>query len=221
MERRSSTRVLVLGEVRLYREGLAALLRTETCAEVVAASCHDGALAAHDDRTHAVVVDGTHGRGLDAARQVITAAPSAKVLVVGTPNDEAEVLAFAEAGVDGFVEPDAGIGELAASLESAGRGEARCSPRITGILLRRLSVVGRPRELAARLPDLTRREREIVELIADGLSNKEIARRLFIEVATVKNHVHNILEKLQVSRRTEAAAQLNGIRVRAAAGDEI
>jgi len=100
------------------------------------------------------------------------------------------------------------------------RGEAVCSPRVAGALLRRIAALatdGRSDRVPAHL---TKREREIMGLIDEGLSNKEIAKRLRIEVATVKNHVHNILEKLQVHRRGEAAARVRAALPRRAVGSD-
>jgi len=95
-----------------------------------------------------------------------------------------------------------------------------CSPRVAGALLRRIAALatdGRSDRVPAHL---TNREREIMGLIDEGLSNKEIAKRLRIEVATVKNHVHNILEKLQVHRRGEAAARVRAALPRRAVGSD-
>jgi two-component system nitrate/nitrite response regulator NarL len=95
-------------------------------------------------------------------------------------------------------------------VRSVTRGETLCSPRIAATLFRRVAALAADRRVGDErtLRRLTRRERQIVDLIADGLSNKEIAHRLQIEFATVKNHVHNILEKLQVTRRADAVAAL-------------
>src|SRR5881296_1366294 len=90
------------------------------------------------------------------------------------------------------------------------RGVAICSPRVAACLLRRVAALAAGHGGDLPRAQLTNREREIVRLIDNGLSNKEIARALGIEVATVKNHVHNILEKLQVHRRGEAAARVRG-----------
>ena len=108
----------------------------------------------------------------------------------------------------GFVERDAGLDELVTSIVCAARGEASFPPPIATTLLRRVASLSGAPGVSADVAGLTARERQIVEVIAEGLSNKEIAARLSIEVATVKNHVHNILEKLQVSRRSEVVTQL-------------
>ncbi|HEX7241600.1 MAG TPA: response regulator transcription factor, partial [Longimicrobiaceae bacterium] len=117
------------------------------------------------------------------------------------------VLACAEAGVSGYVSRGASLDDLVGALRSVARGELVCSPHIAGSLFRRVAALSERRE-ASPAAVLTPREREILGLIDQGLSNKEISRRLRIELSTVKNHVHNLLEKLQVSRRGAAAACL-------------
>ena len=133
------------------------------------------------------------------------------MVALGVADADDHVLGCAEAGVAGYVPRDASLDDLVAVIESAFRGEAICSPRIAGSLLRRIATLAAGQNGTMPLAHLTGREREIVRLIDRGLSNKEIARDLGIEVATVKNHVHNILEKLQVRRRGEAAARMRGI----------
>jgi DNA-binding NarL/FixJ family response regulator len=105
------------------------------------------------------------------------------------------------------VSREATLAELLDGVEAAARGEALVSEPVAAALIRRVASVAGERTVANGTL-LTRREREIVRLIGDGLSNKEIATSLQIELATVKNHVHNILEKLHVARRGEAAARL-------------
>ncbi len=126
------------------------------------------------------------------------------VVVFGIREREDEIIEYAEAGVAGYVTRDSSLAELIDVVESVARGETLLSPRIAALLLRRVKTAARPGP-AARL---TPREAEIVRLIDDGLSNKQIARRLTIELPTVKNHVHSILEKLEVKRRAEAAARV-------------
>ena len=107
----------------------------------------------------------------------------------------------------GFVTRDSSVDELLAVLEAAMVGEIRCSPRITGTLFRRVSTLAARRETGS-IGNLTAREMDVLRCIERGLSNKEISRDLGIELSTVKNHVHNLLDKLGVHRRGEAAAQL-------------
>ena len=203
-------RVFVLVRVRLYREGIAAALAADDRFCVVGA---DGdravrAPAARELAPDVVLVEaGARGRACVRARDPRRGARAARVVALGIAEEEADVLPLAEAGIAGWV--DAGrIGGRPARGGRSGRGgrgallstDDREPAAPAGVARRRISRDG------LDTPTLTRRQREIVALIDEGLSNKEIARRLSIELPTVKNHVHNILEKLQVSRRGAAAA---------------
>jgi len=196
--------VLLIGGVRLHREGIALLLGRNPRLRVSAVPASAEALARGAASADVVVVDTADHDGLESmSRLAETGVP---IVALGVPADVADVIGFAERGALGFVEREASVDELMKSVLSAARGEASLPPRIGTALLRRV-IAPSPRRTSADAP-LTVRERQIVDLIGDGLSNKEIAARLTIEVATVKNHVHNILEKLQVSRRTDAVDRL-------------
>jgi two-component system, NarL family, nitrate/nitrite response regulator NarL len=203
-------RVAVCAGVRLYCEGLAqALDRTDgiqVVAAVASATAADELRAADPE---VVIVDVTGPEGPDELRRIADVVPAAKAVALAVPELESAVLACAEAGLTGFVTRDSSLAELVDAVEHAVRDELVCSPQIAGSLLRRVhTLAARAQTTAASPSRLTRREREIVALIDEGLSNKQIAGRLSIELATVKNHVHNILEKLGVTRRGEAAAAL-------------
>jgi two-component system nitrate/nitrite response regulator NarL len=198
-------RVLVVAEVRLHREGIAALLGVDGPLKVAAIAGSGDDLANGARAADVAVVDVAGEEGLSAVRRVAEVAPL-PIVAIGAPKGEDQVLAFAQAGVLGFVERDATVDQLRSGVESVARGEACCPPRIATTLLKRLTRTGGGARTAPELTNLTGRERQIVDLIAEGLSNKEIAHRLCIEVATVKNHVHHILEKLQVPRRADVAA---------------
>jgi DNA-binding NarL/FixJ family response regulator len=202
-------RVVLVADVRLHREGVAALLAGDKRLRVTALARPAADLAPWSNPPDVVIVDASADGGTESIRQ-ITSAVRQPIVALGVPDEEQDVIAFAESGVLGFVEREASVEELVASVVSAARGEASFPPRIATTLLRRVSALAAPRR-PADAAGLTGRERQIVQLIAQGLSNKEIATRLCIEVATVKNHVHNILEKLQVSRRSDAVARLRVI----------
>jgi DNA-binding NarL/FixJ family response regulator len=106
----------------------------------------------------------------------------------------------------GYVPRDGSLSDLVAAIESAAHGELRCSPKIAASLFQRVARL--TDETRHSTASLTRREEEIARLIDQGLSNKQIARRLQIEVSTVKNHVHSVLKKLQATRRTLVATRL-------------
>ncbi len=200
------TRVLIAADIRLYREGLAQILSGHDNIGVVGATASAQETLAAVPGTHpdVVLLDMAMPESLTVVRVLADAEPAVKVVALAVAESEQDVIACAEAGVAGYVLREGSLGDLLATVESVSRGEAICSPRMTATLLRRLALLagGRPQT------PLTARELEIVRLVDQGLSNKDIARRLCIEVATVKNHVHNVLEKLQVHRRGEAAARL-------------
>jgi two-component system, NarL family, nitrate/nitrite response regulator NarL len=131
-----------------------------------------------------------------------------KVVAFSVADTEDEVCECAEAGIAGYVARNGSKEDLITAVENAVRGEVLCSPRVAASLFRRLAAhVQTSRQRPPEAP-LTGREQDIITLIDTGLSNKEIARQLKISLPTVKNHVHNILEKLQVRRRGAAAALL-------------
>jgi two-component system nitrate/nitrite response regulator NarL len=117
------------------------------------------------------------------------------------------VIAVAEAGASAYVTPDGSMEDLACVVESVERGEVLCSPGMAAGLFRRVATLARDRQLDPIDEKLTARELDVLRLVEAGLSNKEIATALSIELPTVKNHVHRILEKLHVNRRSEAAAR--------------
>lgn len=200
-------RVFILAEIRLYREGLAHVLRHRVNVIGTGAAWEDAAPTLVALQPDIVLVDMATPRSFDAVREIVTSEPPVKVVALGVPNAEAELLACAEAGVSGYVTRDDSLETMVAAIESVARGELLCTPRMAAVLFERVSVL----TTSARPADafrLTPREREIAELIDVGLSNKAIAQHLCIELPTVKNHVHNILEKLQVHRRGDAAARL-------------
>lgn len=207
------SRVVIISSIRLYREGLAEVLSQQADIDVVGTLGYPplGVEALADLRPDVVLMDLGSREGLATLRQVAHGGPEIRIVALGLPETEGYVVACAEAGAAGYVPREATLDDLVRAIRAAERGEARCSPRVAAGLFRRLARWGRsdpgaePDGAAIRL---TRREREIAGLIELGLSNKEIAVRLGIELATVKNHVHNLLEKLRVHRRGEAAARL-------------
>src|SRR5262249_6125678 len=128
-----------------------------------------------------------------------------RILVFAVPEDIRAILTLAEAGADGFVTANATIPELVEAIERATAGELLCSPRIAAQLLRHAARRDHSIEQNGD-PTLTIREQQVFSLIKRGLSNKEIASALSIAEATVKNHVHHLLEKLRVSSRGQAVA---------------
>ena len=205
--------VLIASGVRLYSEGLCRCLRDEGSTAVVG-SCRepDEVLAMVElHQPGALVLDQALPAGLELVRTLQGGRCQPSVIALGMPDQEDMLLEWAEAGVAGFVPRDASMEDLIETLVCAVHGELRCSPQFAGRLLGRLRQRGFVGAVTTTDGNpLTPRESEIVSLIDRGLSNKAIAAELGIELATVKNHVHNLLEKLQVHRRGEAAARLRG-----------
>jgi two-component system, NarL family, nitrate/nitrite response regulator NarL len=206
--------VFVVSGVRLYREGLVEALERESGLAVAGAAADLAGALEHVRRgeSDVVLLDVDTGYALDGLA-ALGAAARAPVVVLAVPELEAEVIAWAEAGVSGYLTRDQSLPELIDVVRRAVRGEASFSPVVGGALLRRVAALASERPRPASAARLTAREREILPLIELGLTNKEIARRLSIEVSTVKNHVHNILEKLQVQRRSEAAGRFHAATV--------
>jgi len=205
-------RVLVVSDIRLYRDGLAQVFADERRLAVVgsAADAPAAARLAAEHRPDVALVDMAMPQSGAAVRGISAIAPAVKVVALGIRESEQDLIACAEVGVAGYVPRAASVQDLVTVLEGVGRGELFCSPHTAATLWRRVAALAATAGGTTRESTLTRREREIGSLLEAGLSNKDIAVRLGIEVATVKNHVHNLLEKLEVHRRAQAVARLQG-----------
>jgi two-component system nitrate/nitrite response regulator NarL len=202
-------KVLISAPVRLYRDALAELLtRQDDIVVVGAVGGQNRTLAALQEvEPDIVLLDLEHDASVETIRE-LAAFVQTKVVGVAASNDEEAMVAYAEAGVAGFVNHEDDASDLAEAIHCAARGEFRCSPRTAGTLLRHIArlAADSPNGSASTRP-LTGRERDVMLLLEEGLSNKQIAASLQIELPTVKHHVHHILEKLEVSRRSEAVAR--------------
>jgi two-component system nitrate/nitrite response regulator NarL len=203
------TRVLILAEIGVYREALSQSLGSDERFDVVgvAAGPEEAVTAVDEVGPEIVLVDMPTPAGADAVRTLVAAAPEIQVIALAIPEVERDVIAFAEAGASGYVAREGSIDDLVAAVESVARGECLLSPEIAAKLVRRVATLAREPRLEPIDERLTARELDVLRLIDEGLSNKEIAKALSIELPTVKNHVHSILEKLNVRRRTAAAAR--------------
>ena len=202
---------LVWIPVRIYREGLLHALRDDPRIEGVAAPCD--ARACRDElltlRPTVLVVDATAPEALQLAREARDAGVG--VVALGIAEQERDVLAFAEAGVAAYVTLDDPLETLLSAMRDVALGDATFSPRIAGMVLRHVASLATAREQSSRRTvHLTRREVEILRLVGEGLTNKQIAAALSIELPTVKNHVHHILEKLGAGSRARAIALTSG-----------
>jgi two-component system nitrate/nitrite response regulator NarL len=205
--------VLVFASVRLYRDGLADALRRAGMDVVgVVGTWADALVSLRAVAADVALLDVAGPGGLEIVRELRLGVPETRIVVLAIDEVERDVLAWAEAGVSGYVTRDGSVDDLVLAVVSAARREAHCAPRISGALLEHVHVLSVSGPPSAPIGSLTRREREIAELIETELSNKQIAAHLHIELATVKNHVHSILAKLEVSRRADAAAQMRRAR---------
>jgi two-component system nitrate/nitrite response regulator NarL len=208
-------RLYIISAIRLYGQGLARILGAEDGFEVCGtAPGVDAALPAIEAASppvEVVVLDLAVREGVAGARLLLGGPRPPRVVAIGVREIDEDVVGWAEAGASGFVSREGSLDELMAAVTAVARGETACPQQMIGALLRRVADVA---DVATRdTPPgragcLTTRERQIVWLIDEGLSNKEIAARLQIELPTVKNHVHHVLEKLAVDRRGDAAAVL-------------
>lgn len=207
-------RVLIVTEIELIGHAIADILAEEPDIEVVgcvAASREALRLAPESDV--ALISPRLPGDGaLGLTRMLADRYPSLKILALGLTESRAWVLEYVEAGADGYVARDDTIEDLLRRIRAAHKDQAMVSPEIAAALMARVARYAQLfDEVESGLyeeAELTPREREILELIGQGLTNQEIADRLVIEVGTVKNHVHSILSKLGVSSRDDAAAYL-------------
>jgi len=204
--------VLLIEDNRLVRDGLAALLDSQPDFKVVAAAegANAGLLQVRETRPHVVLVDA--GLGNQDSRRLVESlkkeAPESRVIVMDLLPAQEDVIAFIQAGASGFLVKDATTDDFVRTIRSVAQGADVVPPALHGTLLSHIVDQAVRRSTAAVLESvqMTKREREITSLIADGLSNKEIATRLHIATYTVKSHVHNILEKLALHSRLQIAA---------------
>lgn len=199
--------IVLAVDVRLYREGLASSLGAYPHLRIDAAT---GNLADARDAILAgspavIVVDVSLDGVQEFIRELRAGGQSSRIVALAIRDDVAAILDLAQAGADGFVSANASIAELVEAIERAAAGELLCSPRLAAQLLQRAASGSSSSPQPSAMP-LTLREQQVLALLRRGLSNKEIGAALYIAEATVKNHVHHILEKLQVKTRSKAAA---------------
>jgi DNA-binding NarL/FixJ family response regulator len=200
-------RVLIADDQRVVREGLAMLLGLLPGIEVVGAAA-DGEEAvrmARARRPDVVLMDLRMPRldGIEATRRLSEELPAARVIALTTYADEPSVIGALRAGARGFLTKDAGADEIRRAVEAVARGEAALDPTVQHHVVAAVAEAGE----GPPLPDgLTPREAEVLTLIAEGLSNQEIAERLVVSQATVKSHVNRVFAKAGVRDRAQAVA---------------
>src|SRR5882757_340369 len=207
--------ILIIDDCTLYRENLAAIFALHGMPAPSFAWDLPSLVTALHGTEPSVVLLNIETRGsaflLQAAMDIC---PSVRVIVLGASEDnESEIVACAEAGVAGYHMRTDSLEDLLVLIRKVAAGGTSCSPRVSAILLRRLSALASQRQPAPKELALTTREVQILRMLELGRSNQDIATQLGIAVHTVKNHVHSLLTKLGVSTRAEAAAISRTIRL--------
>lgn len=205
----AAIRLLILSDIRFFREGLAEILTREHAYQIVVAAtvaeAFDVTRIAPPDM---ILIDTTLPEGRTGVTRLRELAPEVRLVALAVAEIDAEIIAWAEAGVSGYLPRSAALSDLVGYLNAIMHGEQACSMQVAGGLLRWIAIDRHKRvsqQDSAPPPSLTAREEEVAGLIGAGFSNKEIARRLCIGLATTKSHVHSLLGKLALERRTQVA----------------
>ena len=209
-ERVPSLGVLVVADVRLYREGLASSLASSPHIRVVGTSVSraDAGARFRELQPDVVVVDMATHESLDLIRDLRDEPVPPKILAFAVQEVSPDILECAEAGASGYVTADASLDDLMSAIKGIAREELVCSPRIAAMLFGRVGQRSHgPVTAPPSTKPMTTRERQVLDYVRQGYSNKEIAQKLNIAEPTVKNHVHHLLEKLEVGTRAQAAAR--------------
>jgi DNA-binding NarL/FixJ family response regulator len=196
-------RVAVADDHPMFRAGVVGSLREVQGIEVVgeAGDAESALILARMEMPDVIILDiAMPGSGLTAAREIAAACPATRIVMLTVSEDEDDLLAAVKAGASGYVLKGAGAGELVSVIRSVNAGEVYVAPALAWGMLREMQT---PR--TSPFDELTEREREVLELVAEGLSNQEVGDRLGLAEKTIKHYMTNILGKLQVRSRVEAA----------------
>ena len=205
---REPIRVLVVDDQELFRRGLTMLLAVESGIEVVgeAGDGVEGTSLAESTAPDVVLLDIRMPKrsGIEACLAIKEAVPSAKIVMLTVSDEEADLYEAVKSGAAGYLLKDSSIEEVAQAVRVVADGQSLISPSMAVKLIDEFKQMSRPEREHVPGLRLTERELEVLRLVAQGLNNKDIAKRLFISENTVKNHVRNLLEKLQLHSRMEA-----------------
>lgn len=201
-------RVVVVDDHEMVRKGIISYLETEPAIEIVGEA--DGGKKTvslvKETKPDVVLMDllMENGSGIDATREILSFYPECKIIIITSFYDDEQVFPAIEAGAFSYMLKTASASEVIKAIEKASRGETVIEPKVANRMMKRL----RPQE---RKPhdELTERELEVLKCIGEGMTNQQISEELFIGVKTVKTHVSNILGKLGLSDRTQAAVYAN------------
>jgi DNA-binding NarL/FixJ family response regulator len=201
-------RVAVVDDQELFRRGLTMLLGVEDDIEVVG-EAGDGIAATDLVATAApevILMDVRMPKrsGIEACMAIKDIAPTTRIIMLTVSDEEADLYDAVKNGASGYLLKDSSIEEVAQAVRVVADGQSLISPSMAIKLLDEFKQMSRSDRQQVPTPRLTERELEVLKLVAQGLNNREIAKRLFISENTVKNHVRNILEKLQLHSRMEA-----------------
>ena len=205
-------RSMIVDDHALFRRGLEMVLEQEPDIELVG-QASDGAEAvekAAESLPDVVLMDIRMPRssGIEACRAMKEAAPSAKIIILTISDEEEDLFEAIRAGASGYLLKDIPLDEVAEAVRSVHGGQSLINPSMAGKLLTEFATLARrdsePRAQEVPAPKLTDREMQVLKLVARGMNNRDIAKELYISENTVKNHVRNILEKLQIHSRMEA-----------------
>jgi DNA-binding NarL/FixJ family response regulator len=201
-------RVLIADDHPLFRDGLRTLLQSRTETEVLGetATGEETIAKAATLQPDVILMDinmpGTNG--IEATRRILHTSPHTGILVVTMYEDDDSVFAAMRAGARGYLLKGADQDETMRAIQAVSRGEAIFSPVIAKRLIRYFTPTKASTTPPQAFPELTEREREILSLLAQGLNNAEIAQRLVLSLKTVRNHLSNVFNKLQVADRAQA-----------------
>jgi DNA-binding NarL/FixJ family response regulator len=205
------TRVLIIEDNRVLLDGIAEMLNGEADMGVVATigSGNNVLLKARQTKPDVILLDAglKNFKESSVVESIIKEMPEVKVIGMGFVPSQSDIVEFVEAGASGFIMKDATVKEFLRTIRSVAQGVKILPPSLAGSLFSRVAELALKKR-KGRITDavrMTRREREIIVLIADGLSNKEIAQEVNIATHTVKSHVHNIMEKLALHTRLQLA----------------
>ncbi len=207
----SKIRILLIEDNRLLREGIAAMINGQADMKVVASSAgnENTVLRARSVRPQVILIDlGLRNQnGVHIVRSLSKELPEMKVIGMGLIPTQLDIVEFVQAGASGFILKDATVKEFLMTIRSVAHGGKVLPPPLTGSLFSHVVeyALMKGKGRLNKAVRMTKREREVIALIADGLRNKEIAQRLSIATFTVKSHVHNILEKLALHSRLQIA----------------
>jgi DNA-binding NarL/FixJ family response regulator len=209
---RATISIVLIDDNRLVREGLAGLIRNEPDFKILAASAdaEEALRKVKEAKPDIVLLDfGLEGtNSIDVAAGIRREAPGAKVIVMGLSPIQDNVGEFVRMGASGFLLKDSSFEVFLNTIRSVAGGAQVLPPELTGSLFGQIArnAISRNGSRALAAVRITSREREVIDLISEGLSNKQIAKQLGIAIHTVKSHVHNVLEKLSLHSRLEVAA---------------